>query len=382
MKPKMLKDTIHYVLNNNFTLSQNGLPKITLCIEGHSGIGKTSIVEQVAKELGYNFVKLVLSQIEQVGDLCGFPQREYLGTDGVWYNEQQIAAMRQTVDLTDQSRTTYCKPAWVPNNDKNSILLLDDWTRAPQHIIQAAMELIDRGEYISWKLPQNCTIILSQNPENGEYLVTSLDDAQSSRYIKVELDCDAEEWAEWAMTNGIDEKCVTFLLESREFLHSQDKKLNPRLITKFFHTLASLPDYKQSLDMIQLLGQGSVGQEFTTHFVEFINDRLDKIPSSEWILNEVNFNVVENELKSIIGNINDSTYRSNVASTICIRLVIYMQILENNNELKTHKERIKQIILSDTFPKDIKFFLIKKANTYACLSEIFSDSIVLKEVLI
>ena len=49
--------------------------------------------------------------------------------------------------------------------------------------IQATMELIDRGEYISWSLPPNCTIILTSNPDNGDYNVNSMDNAQKTRYI-------------------------------------------------------------------------------------------------------------------------------------------------------------------------------------------------------
>ena len=47
--------------------------------------------------------------------------------------------------------------------------------------MNAIMELIDRGEYLSWKLPVNCHLFLTSNYDNGEYSVTSsLDEAQKT----------------------------------------------------------------------------------------------------------------------------------------------------------------------------------------------------------
>ena len=53
--------------------------------------------------------------------------------------------------------------------------------------MQATMEILDRQEYVSWKLPKNWHILLTTNPDNGDYNVTSLDVAQKTRFISVEL---------------------------------------------------------------------------------------------------------------------------------------------------------------------------------------------------
>lgn len=76
-----------------------------------------------------------------------------------------------------------------------------------QRYLQATMELIDRGEYISWKLPKNWHIILTNNPDDGEYTVNSVDAAQKTRYINVNMTFDVKEWAKWAEGEGIDGRC-------------------------------------------------------------------------------------------------------------------------------------------------------------------------------
>ena len=63
---------------------------------------------------------------------------------------------------------------------------------------------MDRQEYISWKLPKDWHIILTANPDNGEYLVQTIDTAQRTRFISVNLKFDDKVWAKWAEESGID----------------------------------------------------------------------------------------------------------------------------------------------------------------------------------
>ena len=59
---------LNYLLDNNKELQEKGLTPIAICIEGEAGLGKTSLVEQVAEKRQMTFCKLTLSQLEEVGD--------------------------------------------------------------------------------------------------------------------------------------------------------------------------------------------------------------------------------------------------------------------------------------------------------------------------
>lgn len=130
----------NYLLDNNKELQENkGLTPIAIGIEGAAGIGKTAVVEEVAKERGMTFCKLSLSQLEEVGDLCGFPMKEvklqWKAKDGTtktkWWPESMIDRVPQGVSVTNQTRMSYAPPAWLPSeeNPNGCILLLDDYTR-------------------------------------------------------------------------------------------------------------------------------------------------------------------------------------------------------------------------------------------------------------
>ena len=80
---------------------------------------------------------------------------------------------------TGKNRMAYAKPAWVPDyNENGTIVVLDDYGRATAQLMHACMELILTQGYVSWKLPKKTSIILTSNPDNGQYNVSSMDPAQ------------------------------------------------------------------------------------------------------------------------------------------------------------------------------------------------------------
>lgn len=68
-----LKPLLKYTIRNNERLQEEGKVPKAIDIISEAGIGKSSIIEQIASELNYNYVKLPLAMITETGDLCGFP---------------------------------------------------------------------------------------------------------------------------------------------------------------------------------------------------------------------------------------------------------------------------------------------------------------------
>jgi MoxR-like ATPase len=196
-----LKEFLGHIITNNRHLQENGKGPVSVEVIGESGIGKTSSIIQLANELDLSFVKLNLAQIEEIGDLVGFPIRQFEvtnGTDKKYVDENSLDEARsEGYKTTGHNRMSYCPPEWIANKENGGILLLDDWNRADQRFIQAVMELIDRQQYVSWSLPKDWHIILTANPDNGDYIVNTLDSAQKTRFISVQLKFDMDCWAKW-----------------------------------------------------------------------------------------------------------------------------------------------------------------------------------------
>ena len=71
------KTIFQYIIENNKRLVEVGKIPTAISLEADSGIGKTSTILQIAEELNMGFIKLNLSQCEELGDLIGFPIKEY-----------------------------------------------------------------------------------------------------------------------------------------------------------------------------------------------------------------------------------------------------------------------------------------------------------------
>ena len=348
----------HIVTNNRYLQENNKLP-VAVEVIGDSGIGKTSMVLQVAKELNLNLVKLNLAQIEELGDLVGFPIRQFEVCQEdkcLWIDEHAVEEYTKLgYKFTGQNRMSYCPPEWIAGKTSGGFLLLDDWNRADIRFIQAVMELIDRQTYISWSLPKDWHILLTANPDDGEYLVNSIDTAQKTRFISVNLKFDMKCWGVWAENNQVDGRCINFLLKHPELVSTS---VNSRSITTFFNSISSLDSFETNLPLIQMIGEGSVGTEFTTLFTMFINNRLDKMMSPEDMIHHEKEDYVLNTLKGIIGK--EKKYRADLASILSTRLVNYSLYYSKENKIsKQFIDRLALLMNEELFAVDLKYNIVK-----------------------
>jgi hypothetical protein len=388
-----LKGFVNHIITNNRYLQDNNKGPVSVEVVGESGIGKTSTIVELAKENNLNFVKLNLAQIEELGDLVGFPVRQFqmykekvvtntnnnavgmvtatqragsaslanLNTSttkkvGAWVDELAVQEyLKNGYKMTGKNRMSYCAPEWIADKKEGGILLLDDWNRADTRFIQAVMELIDRQTYISWALPKDWHIVLTANPDNGDYMVNSIDSAQKTRYITANLKFDVEVWAKWAEGAGIDTRCINFLLLHPELV---TQETNARSITTFFNSISSFESFEDNLSLIQMIGEGSVGDAFASMFTTFINNKLDKLVTPKDLLTHDNEQYILNELRSCIGK--DDSYRADIASTLATRLGNYSVVYSENNTI-TQKitDRLKALCTMDYFTNDLKYLIVR-----------------------
>ena len=388
-----LKGFVNHIITNNRYLQGVGKSPVSVEVVGESGIGKTSTIVELAQDNKLKFVKLNLAQIEELGDLVGFPVRQFqmykekiipakkiddlsmlsatqraAGTSlanistpttkkvGQWVDELAVQEyLKQGYKMTGKNRMSYCAPEWIADAKEGGILLLDDWNRADTRFIQAVMELIDRQTYISWTLPKDWHIMLTANPDNGDYMVNSVDSAQKTRYVTANLKFDINVWAQWAEGANIDTRCINFLLLHPELV---TQETNARSITTFFNAISSFDSFEDNLSLIQMIGEGSVGDEFASMFTTFINNKLDKLVTPKDLLTHDNQQYILGELRSCIGK--DDNYRADIASTLATRLSNYAVVFSKENTVSQKiTDRLKALCTEDYFTNDLKYLIVR-----------------------
>jgi len=81
---------------------------------------------------------LNLGQLEEIGDLVGFPMKEHevikvkdTETLVKWVTEATLPMYISTgYKPTGEKRMTHAAPEWIQGKKEGGILILDDWTRA------------------------------------------------------------------------------------------------------------------------------------------------------------------------------------------------------------------------------------------------------------
>ena len=381
---------VNHIINNNRFLQDQGKKPVAIEVVGESGIGKTTSIMDMAKKHELDFVKLNLAQIEELGDLVGFPVRQFqmykekqiptaskdlnynsraaVAEDlakmttvttkkvGQWVDEMAVSDyLKSGWKMAGKNRMSYCAPEWIADKKAGGILLLDDWNRADVRFIQAVMELVDRQTYISWSLPKDWHIILTANPDNGDYMVNSVDAAQKTRYITANLKFDIDVWAKWAEASGIDTRCINFLLLNPELV---TQETNARSISTFFNAISGIEKFDEQLSLIQMIGEGSVGDEFSSMFTMFINNKLDKLPTPKDLLSNENDAHVKGLLTAAIGK--DDDYRADIASALATRLANYAVVYSTENTInKKVTDRLIMLCTENQFANDLQYLIVR-----------------------
>lgn len=381
------KKILNYLIDNNRKLVDEGKRTIAIGCEGEAGTGKTSIMEQIAEERGMTFIKLNLAELEESGDLVGFPLKEFkineLDENGnvvcsKWVAHDLLSTYFQkpckTYEITNESRMSYATPAWLPReeNPNGVLLVLDDYSRASSILVQATNELICRGTYVSWNLPKYTTIALTTNPDNGEYQVTTMDEAQKTRFINFPIRFDLSVWSSWAEFAGLDSRGINFLLSYPEVLESKDgvNKANSRSYTMFINAISGIDDWSapENLALILNISKGCfsfdkgniIGGLFTT----FIANKLDKLVSPKDMLLQ-SWDTVKGKIKRCVYD--DGEYRPEIASVLATRLLNYSMVYFGTKGCKSSvvQDRLLDIINSEDklFSEDLIFNIVKNLAT-------------------
>jgi hypothetical protein len=356
-----LKSFMGHMISNNQYIQANGKVPVAVNVEGDAGLGKTSSIKQLAKEHNMDVIMLNLAEFEELGDLVGFPVKEFQikNAEGktTWINESQIATATAKGYKVVDKRMSHAAPEWIQGKGEGGFLILDDYTRADARFMQATMSLIDQQSYASWKLPKNWHIILTTNPDNGDYNVTSLDIAQKTRFISVEVKFDEKVWAKWADSVGIDSRCINFLLMNPEVI---TQSVNPRAITTFFNAISSITKFEENLPIIQMIGEGSAGVDVSTMFTMFINNKMDQIISPSDIINNPSESYVIGALNTAIGS--GDSFRADISSVVATRIINYCLI---HAETKTVSDQmvnrvIKLVTDCEAFTDDLRYYMVKE----------------------
>ena len=193
IKIKQLRDFLGVLVDKNIRLS--------VMIWGPPGVGKSSVVAQVAKSADLSLIDLRLSQLAPT-DLRGLPVA--IAGDG-----------------SGQGRSVWYPPEFLPAAGRG-ILLLDEINMAMPAMQGIAQQLIlDRrvGNYV---VPEGWFIWAAGNRKEDRASVFEMPAPLANRFVHLEVSPDFDAFKEYAIGAGYDEQIIAFLAFRPVLLHKPD----------------------------------------------------------------------------------------------------------------------------------------------------------------
>jgi len=230
---------------------------VTPMLWARHGIGKSSAVTQLAKELGYDIYSIILSQKEAV-DVAGM----------LYTFENKALGL---------SVTAAHPPDWFAQAllKGNCVLFLDEFNMARREVMNAAFELVLDRRLNNLKLPDSVFIVCAGNPDDERYDVTPMSESLRDRLMHLKVTPDVDAWLAWAKSkaSNIHADVVKFIEINPKAAYTIDA-LDNKFPVEIKHSFRSWErvglvhalnlSYTLKMECIR----GIVGQEFAIAFMQ------------------------------------------------------------------------------------------------------------------
>lgn len=249
--------------------------RFPVLVRGRHGIGKSTIVYQLADKMGLPVIERRASQMTE-GDLLGLPK------------------------LT-KNVTSWCPPEWLATAcNEPVVLFLDEVDRATLEVRQGIFELCDSRKIAGNALHPDTLIFACVNGgEHGsQYQVGEMDPAELDRYTVFDVEPTVEDWLDWA-TGNVAQEVWDFINHNHGHLeHKGDYEPNKvypsrRSWERLSKTLVGMGDEVESSSATYQIAQAFIGFEGAVAFNNFLKD-YDRQVSIEDLLDEGRHELTKN----------------------------------------------------------------------------------------
>lgn len=267
LTPKQTKEAIDYYFER--------LPHLPILLCGPSGIGKTDISRQIAREREWDYLDIRLAGMLPE-DLRGYPKseswmdvkaRKELGVGGSLYPELKFI-------LIDKLNSIF-------ETQGPGLLDFEEINRAHPDVHQPIFQLIGDRMMDNRVMGDEWRIIASINPDSdSQYIVNAMDMAFTRRWVFINIIPDLDSWLEYAERVSFHPVVMRYLKMNPTLLYksiSDHLTLMPAVWERVSRLLYSFQSRKElserGLVPLQLLVGKSTGNEvYTLAFKEMDED--------------------------------------------------------------------------------------------------------------
>ncbi len=250
-------------------------PKLTVCLIGETGIGKTPVVHQWCEKRGgfmraLNFGHMTQEEVSMImftekGDTFDFVPPRWL------------------MELNEQAEEKGC-----------AVLFLDEWNRGDKNMVNALFTLTDERRIHNFHLHDNVLVVAAMNPSDGSYLVNEAekDHAVRKRLNFVYAVHDLAAWLDFTKVANFNPLVPQFVRSLSTYLYDKGARdagkafpcpSNWEKVSNILNA-AEKAHIELTSPVVQTLVEGQIGTIASQKFLQFVNDSNSIIQPDE-ILN-------------------------------------------------------------------------------------------------
>ncbi|MBM7068149.1 AAA family ATPase [Actibacterium sp. 188UL27-1] len=242
------------VLQAGWRAQQAGTLRTAYMLHGKPGVGKTQIVEALAREIGATLYDVRLTTIEPQ-DLRGLPYYDHEAQTTKWY-----------------------RPEDLPRDpDQPAVLFLDELTAAAPQIQPTVYGLLQERRVGNHHLPDSVFLVAAGNQVEDGAIAYDMGTGLSDRVIHIAVQAQAADWLEnFAIPHGLDPAVQSFIKVRPDLLDTTDATLSdghmiactPRSWERVSHILRAVEDRT----LRNIMVSGTVGDAVAAEFAIVADD--------------------------------------------------------------------------------------------------------------
>lgn len=227
---------------------------------GPPGIGKTQIMEQIAKECNIGLVAYTITHHTRQSAI-GLPfikEKEYGGkTYSVteYTMSEIIAAVYDKIERTGM---------------KEGILFIDEINCVSETLAPTMLQFLQCKTFGNQKVPEGWMIVAAGNPPEYNKSVREFDVVTLDRIKKIDVEADYEVWKEYAYKTGIHPAILAYLEIKKDYFYRMETTVDG----KVFVTARGWEDLSRLIQVYERQGK-TVDREVVYQYLQYLKIAKD-----------------------------------------------------------------------------------------------------------
>ena len=317
--------------------------KLPIFITSSPGLGKSSLIHQIAEEKNCKVIDIRLAQLDPC-ELLGYPKIENNKATHIPFGMFPL------------------KGDPLPKDKKGFILFLDEFSGASLSTQMAAYKLVLDRKVGDYDLHEKLHIVCAGNLTTDKAIVNRISTAMMSRLIHITISIDVESWLTWGI-DKIDYRILSFIGFKPSALHqfNPDRNLETFPCPRTWSFLSKLIKDKQEFPLyLKALLCGTIGEGAALEFIGYCKI-FEDLPTIKDILSKpetIHIPTEPSTLYAISGLLTEHLKESNadVMLKYISRLPIEFGVITLRNIIKRYPDSITYPAIKDwikTYSKEI-----------------------------